>query len=332
MIPKTRSLRKPTLCYLLSASHSGSTLLAMLLGAQEGICSAGELKAAALGNPDLYRCSCGRFIKECEFWSQVQEEMAQEGIADFDITRAGTNVHQVESRYCRRLLAPLFRGLPLELARDAALHLSPRWRNHLRETRRRNAALIKAVGRVAEASVVVDSSKQALRLKYLLHDPGFHVKVIRLVRDGRAVSLTYLDEWTFADASDVSLRGGGSGFKRPSLDSMAVAANQWKRSNEAADCLVKGLPDSSWTHVSYEELCQDPGTTLQRLQKFLGFDDAEVNLNFRSVPQHVIGNGMRLDSTSQIRLDDRWRSHLSASDLEGFDRVAGGLNRSYGYT
>jgi hypothetical protein len=71
---------------------------------------------------------------------------------------------------------------------------------------------------------------------------------------------------------------------------------------------------------------------LQRLQKFLGFDDAEVNLNFRSVPQHVIGNGMRLDSTSQIRLDDRWRSHLSASDLEGFDRVAGGLNRSYGYT
>ncbi len=40
---------------------------------------------------------------------------------------------------------------------------------------------------------------------------------------------------------------------------------------------------------------------------------------------------MRMDSTSTIRLDERWRSHLTPADLKAFDDVAGDLNRSYGY-
>jgi hypothetical protein len=47
--------------------------------------------------------------------------------------------------------------------------------------------------------------------------------------------------------------------------------------------------------------------------------------------QHIIGNGMRLNPAVDIRLDDRWRSVLSARDLEEFDSVAGGLNRALGY-
>ena len=39
----------PRLAYLLAASHSGSTLLAMLLGAHPEACTAGELKATNLG-------------------------------------------------------------------------------------------------------------------------------------------------------------------------------------------------------------------------------------------------------------------------------------------
>jgi hypothetical protein len=45
----------------------------------------------------------------------------------------------------------------------------------------------------------------------------------------------------------------------------------------------------------------------------------------------VIGNGMRLDSSSVIELDDRWRSVLTAADLRAFDAVAGQINRRYGY-
>src|SRR6185503_10428638 len=107
-----------------------------------------------------------------------------------------------------------------------------------------------------------DSSKVALRLKYLLRIPSLDIKVIRCTRDGRAVSLTYMDDWAFADSADPSLRGGGTGEKRPSVRrNMMEAANEWKRSNEAADCLLAQLPRDQWMEVRYEDLCANPRET-----------------------------------------------------------------------
>jgi hypothetical protein len=60
-------------------------------------------------------------------------------------------------------------------------------------------------------------------------------------------------------------------------------------------------------------------------------DPAQTSADFRSVEHHVLGNGMRLDPTSEIRLDQRWKSVLSPADLPVFDSVAGKLNRRYGY-
>ena len=37
---------------------------------------------------------------------------------------------------------------------------------------------------------------------------------------------------------------------------------------------------------------------------------------------HVVGNGMRLDTTSQVSLDERWRLVLTEEELEIFDREA----------
>jgi hypothetical protein len=172
----------------------------------------------------------------------------------------------------------------------------------------------------------------ALRLKYLLKIPDLDVRVIRVTREGRAVALSYTDEWNFADSKDPEMRGGGNGQRRPPpRRSMAEAANEWKRSNESSDALVATLPRSQWIEVRYEELCADPVNTLKRLAAFLDLDPLQSRLDFRAQTQHVIGNGMRLDSTSEIRLDERWKEVLSNDDLKAFDSVAGKLNRSYGY-
>ena len=322
----------PRLAYLLAASHSGSTLLAMLLGAQPGACTAGELKATSLDDPDQYRCSCRERILDCGFWQQVSEAMVSRGYPGFDITSAGTSIFEAQSPYVRRLLAPLYRGGILETIRDLCLSLSSEWRKLLADSQYRNLALIESLLEVTDSKVVIDSSKVTLRLKYLLQIPDLDVRVIRVIRDGRAVSLTYLDDWNFADSADPALRGGGSGKLRPSVrETMAEAANEWKRSNESSDVLTARLPASQWTEVRYEELCADPAATLKRLATFLDLDPNQVTLDFRTRTQHVIGNGMRMDATSEIRLDERWKSHLSVEDLRAFDEVAGDLNRSYGY-
>ena len=320
------------LAYIAASSHSGSTLLAMLLGAQPGVCTVGELRLANVGDPEKYLCACGARIAECAFWRAVVDAMRARGVENFSPVNGGTGIINAPDAWSARLLAPLHRGPLLELVRDTALGFSPVWRRHLRDAQQRNASLLDALHEITGAKVIVDSSKLPLRLKYLLRVPEIEVKVIRFVRDGRAVALTYTDEWNFADASDPALRSGGTGVRRaPPRQSIAEGAREWRRSNESADCLVARLPRAQWMQVRYEDLCAQPEAEIRRIAQFLELEAGPVNLNFRSRPQHVVGNGMRLDRTEAVQADERWREHLSAENQQAFEQVAGPLNRKYGY-
>ena len=306
----------PNLAYILAASYSGSTLLAMLLGAQSDACTVGEMRAPDVGNPEEYYCSCGAKITACGFWMRVSADMAKKGVHGFDITDASLSIYDTRDRYISRLLAPLPRGPVLETARDAALGLSPAWRAHLQKTQSRNAALVEVLRGITGAQVVVDSSKLSLHLKYLLRSPALKIKVIHLLRDGRAVTTSML----------------GHGLtRRTRAKTVAAAASSWRGNNETAERLLARLPASQWLQIRYEDLCRDPEGLLDRLCEFLGMDRGRIILDFRSKQQHVLGNDMRLKSTSEIRLDERWRTQLSQEDLAVFETAAGELNRKYGY-
>jgi hypothetical protein len=321
------------LAYILTASHSGSTLLSMLLASHPQIATVGEIKlsASAMGEIDSYRCSCGEFIRKCRFWSKVREGMAARG-REFDISNARTDYREVESRYARWLLGPLHRGMLLESLRDGALGISPAWRKQLAEVQGRNAALVSTIAEITGARVIADSSKTAVRLKYLLRNAELQIKIVRLIRDGRGVGLTYMAPASFADAKDPALRSGGSGGQREKERlSMAQAAYQWRRSNEEAENALRGVGKSQWIQVRYEDLCEHTANTLVRLFEFLGLDPSKRARDFRTVENHVVGNGMRLDTTSEIQLDERWRENLTEQDLRVFNDVAGELNKRYGY-
>lgn len=307
------------LAYILAVSYSGSTLLAMLLGSQTEATTVGEMRALTHSEPDTYLCSCGEHIKKCGFWSEVSKCMAKRGIPDFDITRARLSIHETENGYLRRLLDPLPRGPLLEAVRRTALALSPAWPGHLRNIHRRNGALVEVLKEITGTKVVIDSSKIALHLKYLLKSPDLKIKIIWLVRDGRAVTMSML-------------KHGIAGLEqRPRQEIVAGAARSWRRNNEAAERVLERLPSSQWLHLQYEELCKRPEETLRGLCKFLGMDTRNLVLDFRSRQQHILGNDMRLQSGSDIRLDERWRTGLTKEDLGTFDEVAGEANRKYGY-
>lgn len=319
------------LVYLLAASHSGSTLTAMLLNAHPDICTVGELKISSLDSQTLYRCSCRILIHECHFWRDVSLQMAEQNL-DFDVRDAQTDLLPTRSAYVNRLIRPLHRGPILEFGRDGFLSLSRIWRQSRAIWAVRNKALIESIGIVSGARYVVDSSKTAVRLKYLRRISGLDVKVIRIIRDGRAVALTYMDSDNFADAKDLVHRGGGTGpTSRPRLD-MVAAATRWLRSNRDAEAVLKTIPSSSLLNISYEELCIDVEQTFRKIYAFLDLEYSDKFRDFRSVSHHVVGNGMRLDRSSIVVLDERWRQVLTAQDLFEFEAVAGRLNSSYGYS
>jgi hypothetical protein len=303
----------------------------MLLSAHPEVCTVGELKVTSLGEVDRYRCSCREKIKECRFWETVTGEMRRRGF-NFDVSRPGTDIRSGASPLVLRLLKPLHRGLLFESLRDGALQLSAAWRNQLPIIQRVNTALMDCVLSLTNKKIIVDSSKIGIRLKYLLRNRDLDIKVIRLVRDGRAVSLTYIDPAKFADAQNPDLRGGGLGGERSSERlSMEQAAREWKRSNEEAEALLRGVERTKWQVVRYEDLCREPENTVKQIFAFVGVDPEQINLDFRSVEHHIIGNGMRLDGSSSIEIDERWKTNLSQAELGVFDKVAGAKNRALGY-
>ncbi|SHO51459.1 sulfotransferase [Desulfopila aestuarii] len=322
---------KIRLVYILAPSHSGSTLLAMLLNSHPEICTVGELKITTLGDPSLYRCSCRKMIRDCEFWNGISDDMLQRGFV-FDIADAGTDIRTNMDPYVSKLLKPLHRGPFLENIRDLALNLSPTWRNNLDKVLLKNSVLIECVALRLKKKIVVDSSKIGIRLKYLLRNPELDISVIRLIRDGRGVALAYLNPAIFADCQNASLRNGGAGgFLSNEHSSFADASLEWRRSNEEADHLRECLPKEKWFELRYETLCNHPQETLKQIAIFLGVSSTTFSSDFRYKEHHVIGNGMRLDDTSNITLDERWRTHLTTEQLNIFENVAGNMNRKLGY-
>ena len=169
-----------------------------------------------------------------------------------------------------------------------------------------NEAFIRTLLARTGKSVVVDSSKVGIRLKYLLQNPALDVRVIRLVRDGRAVALTYTDPAVYADAANPDLRGGGDGASRDRERlTLRQAAHEWRRSNEEADAILARLEPAHATTVTYEELCTDSDGVLRRLYAFVGVEPANAGRAWRGQEHHVLGNGMRFDTGADVRLDDR---------------------------
>ena len=112
---------------------------------------------------------------------------------------------------------------------------------------------------------------------------------------------------------------------------MDQAAREWKRSNEEAEAILKDLDPSRWIEAPYESLCAETDPTLRNIFKFIGVNPDYKLASFRSVDHHIVGNGMRLDSTDKIKMDERWRQALTKSEIEVFNLVAGKMNRRLGY-
>ena len=324
------TLKKQKLVYLAAASHSGSTMTAMLLGAHPDLCSVGELKAANLGHRDSYLCSCKTLVGECGFWQGVTDKMSAKG-HDFCISAAGTDIRVGASPYVLRLLKPLVRSPLVELIRDILLSLSPVWRKQLPYLQKRNADYARSIAEQAKVDTVVDSSKIGIRLKYLLKNPELDVKVIWVVRDGRGVSLTYKNPSEFADAKDPKLRGGGAGTTQEHNRGIEVGAHEWVRCNQETEAVLATMSKENWLQVHYEDLCNNTEETLDTLFEFIGVDSAKKRLDFKTVEHHVVGNGMRLDDSEVIQLDDRWKTLLNQDELTTYHKVTGDYHTSLGY-
>jgi hypothetical protein len=145
--------RDPTIVYITSRGHSGSTLLDLLLSSHSDAVSVGEARFSP--KFETTKCSCAApSVWECPFWHQVDADLRQ---------RIGITLRELDIR-----------------SEDPAEFLA------------HNKAFYAAVAAVTGKRVIVDSSKNPERLGRMLETGAFDVRAIHLLRRPHGVVFSYI--------------------------------------------------------------------------------------------------------------------------------------------
>jgi hypothetical protein len=250
--------------FIASLSHSGSTLLDLMLNAHPEVVSVGELKQLGrfarlekIGR--RRRCTCGaQTVHECEFWSRVGAIIG----ADTGQSLKDLNVENY--------------GDEASFNRD-------------------NVTLFKAIAEASGKDYIVDSSKHPARLMLLLRNPAVDVFPIFLLRNPKGQIC--------------------SAQKRSAP--LTTLIGSYVRTNRDIHNAVKDRPHAV---VHYEELVQRPESTLTLLMQALGLSFDPRQLQWAAPMRHNVGgNGMRRGTSSELKLDERWRNHFSLAEKVAID-------------
>lgn len=143
-------------------------------------------------------------------------------------------------------------------------------------------------------------------------------RFVHLVRDGRNVTLSYLDikEWGPA--------------------SVAEAALYWKRRVEYGRQKGKSLGPARYTEIRYEDLVRDPERELRRLCQFVSLSFHDEMLRYFERAGEVLDlemhphrhQGLHRPPTSGLR---DWRTKMDDEDVACFEALAGDTLTEFGY-
>jgi hypothetical protein len=297
--------------YIVGTSFTGSTLLSFLLNLHPQIVSVGESDPnfSNTEDPNQYPCSCGATLSGCPFWTAVGTEMADRGMR-FDPEHWRMSFIP-EGRIARRLLA----GDRADVLRSAlAVHV-PVLGSRDRSVARRNEALVASARSVTGKPVFADASKDVSRARLLDRTTALHPYVVHLVRD----SLGFV-------ASKKSRAD-----KNPQGARIGNATRFWNRRSAQAERLFAALPPERRVRVRYEDLCADPEREFGRICEMLELERLPGPYEFLAGDHHIIGNRMRLSSSSEITLDERWREVLTEEEAETVRRSTSRHRQVFGY-
>ncbi len=311
--------KKSKLLYILSASHSGSTLLDLLSGTIPKVFSMGEvnflswqlLQGDIPSNPQTY-CSCGSNFEKCEFYGSIFNEINEENNVnvfnkpkeyDFSINRyIERHKNKLHIRVINKILA-----YSLKYSIIKFLSYPVYW--FYLPSIRRVWDLFDKVSNKSKSEYVVDSSKDFLRYWLLkMHRPE-DVKLIILIRDLKGV----------ASSSHY-------GLNQKLIDKRAKEYLLYY--NEIIKPVFR-FSEKYFMIVRYEELCQNPDIIRKQIVKFLNVEPIKEKLKFIAPYSYhtILGNPMRLVKNDiKIRYDERWKERLNEDQKKELDLVSKRLN------
>ena len=296
-------MKKIDLICIVSAGHSGSTLLDLILGSQKEIVSVGEIinfKRAFL-NKKL--CTCGKILENCEYWSVVIREYKKFIETD---NKTLFNMYAFNS-IKDRIIFYIF-NKPSFLWTD----------NEIQQYGLKNYYLLKSIKKVSGKRIIFDSSKDVPKLIKLFLSGLFNIKIIYLFRDGRD-NIESIKRKA-KDPKREEAYYNGALFHTISFIVMHFA--YWRA--------IRRIGRQNTLVIRYKDFAMYPKNVLNHICKFIGVDFQEETINpqspnyFSTSMHHTTGgNRLRLKYTEKITYKKKWTKELNKKEQLIFQLLGG---------
>jgi len=294
--------------YLCSCPRSGSTLVASLLAYHPEVSTVGEF-----GEPfaKKARCTCGSMLESCELWVKWEERARKEGL-DFEIGNVGIAlINHVQKSYWEDFYYHLFPSRLFNRARDVLFTAASHYPQKAKEVIARSVRLAQILCEMEGTACFFDSSKIASQVRFLSKYSNVSLRVIGLVRDGRATMCSLMEKLG---------------------KTKEEAVRDWLWWNRTIERTIAHYANPATVfRLRLEDLCRNPSGVMDALCQFLGLNPIG-SFDYRNKSKyHVLGNPTRHQFNGELRLDESWKTKLTRESLDYFRRHAGKMNRHYGY-
>lgn len=259
--------------YILGAGHCGSTLLSLCLDRHKSVIGLSEIITLNRKSPGW---SGSKFVLSDHFWSEVNKDMRE---------RCGERLSEVP-----------FNLRASMSSYDLAI--------------KRNKIALDSILNISGKSVICDSSKDVKRLDVLLENKQFKVRVIYLVRDGRAIVHAYRRKY---------------GNWWPGLYNLI-------RTDRASRRLMNKFGSENWLTVRYEDMVNNLEITLRKICNFAQIQFETQMLYPDTIKFNGLGGNRLINKPIQeIKLDNAWETEMPTivRSLTSFTVL--NYNRRYGY-
>lgn len=301
--------------YITGHSFCGSTLTSFILDSHPDMISIGESSSSTVTKrKGAYPCSCGETLDTCSFFNSIYDAIKWQG-EEFSPNDWNLDFRVGKSRLVNYLLT---RNLPIQMIekiRDYFLNSIPSFRNKINSIAHRNVLVFESILRLSGKRVFVDAQKDARRAHFINEIPGVDLKLVHLLRD--------------APGYIYSVKRRSNNFDRKKL---RRHAKHWLRTIKRAEDLRKELSPEQSILIRYEDLCKNIETELGRITLMLEVEPFTFPIQFRNYDHHIVGNSpMRMGDSSAIVFDEKWKTGLSATELDEIRKITDPIRKKYNY-
>ena len=242
----------PLCVFIAARSHSGSTMLELLLNRYPKIAAVGEVDQLPLqivrdgvNTKWVGLCSCGKRPIDCDIWGAIIDDISSDlafDLSDYPFAFPVSDVGLAQEYGWKQPVAYMKYAMH-RVVRDACF----RFGNQLpsifpyRSWVRNREVVYRALADKHSVSAIVDASKDAMQMSDLFCYAELPIKVLFLTRDVRG------NAWSAIRRKD---------------NSAANEARNWVSVNRLIHSRLMAMPKSSWMHIKYDFFCVESNTEL----------------------------------------------------------------------